>query len=132
VNPKELRYAITHEWVHIATNAAGQKVATVGISAFAIEALTDLVHIELPEVGRHVAAGEAISEIESVKAVSDIYAPVDGEIVAVNERLPDSLDTLADDPYGEGWIVRIRVTDASGLDALLDYDAYAKQCQEGE
>lgn len=132
VNPKELRFAKTHEWVHLCANAAGEKIATVGISAFAVEALTDLVHIELPEIGRNVAAGQAISEIESVKAVSDIYSPVDGEIVAVNERLPESLDTLAADPYGDGWIVRIRITDASALDALLDHDAYELQCQEGE
>jgi glycine cleavage system H protein len=99
-------------------------VATVGISAYAVEALTDLVFMQLPPVGRRVKAGESIGEIESVKAVSDLYAPVSGEIVAVNESLPGSLETLGTDPYGEGWIVRIKPDDPAELSGLLDRAAY--------
>src|SRR5262249_27320484 len=104
VQPQDLLYAKTHEWVNIAPGAGG-KIATVGISHFAVEALTDLVYIELPEQGRQLKAGESFGEIESVKAVSDLYSPVSGEIVEVNHALANRLDTLHDDPYGAGWIV---------------------------
>jgi len=114
------RFAKTHEWVR--TEADG--VATVGISAYAVAALTDLVFMQLPAVGRRVKAGESIGEIESVKAVSDIYAPVSGEIVAVNAALPGSLETLGSDPYGGGWLVRIRPDSAAEIDGLLDRPAY--------
>ena len=113
VTPDKLLYAKTHEWVSVdATGAkpAGGRVATVGISAFAVEALTDLVYIELPKVGRQVKHGESFGEIESVKAVSDLYSPVDGEIVAVNDALTGHLETLNADPYGQGWIVKIRMS----------------------
>jgi glycine cleavage system H protein len=116
----DLKFAKTHEWVR--QDAGG--VATVGISAYAVEALTDLVFMQLPPVGRRVKAGESIGEIESVKAVSDLYAPVSGEIVAVNETLPGSLETLGTDPYGEGWIVRIKPDDPAELSGLLDRAAY--------
>ncbi|MCA9248369.1 MAG: glycine cleavage system protein GcvH, partial [Planctomycetales bacterium] len=108
----------------------GAKVATVGISAFAVEALTDLVFMQLPEVGKQTEAGESFAEVESVKAVSDIYAPVTGEVIAVNESLPDSLETLGEDPYGAGWIAKIRIADEAGLAALMDKAAYDKQCAE--
>jgi glycine cleavage system H protein len=88
------------------------------------------VFIELPKVGRQVKANESFCEVESVKAVSDVYAPVTGEVVAVNESLPDNLETLSKDPYGEGWICRIKVTDDSSLKNLMDYAAYKKQCEE--
>jgi glycine cleavage system H protein len=130
VQPQELLYAKTHEWVHVDRDPAGQKIATVGISHFAVEALTDLVYIELPEAGRHVKAGESFGEVESVKAVSDLYSPVGGEIVDVNGSLQGRLDQLHDDPYGAGWIVKIRIADESGLTDLLDYKAYQKQCAE--
>jgi glycine cleavage system H protein len=129
VKPENLLFAKTHEWIAV-TNDGGQKIATVGISAFAVEALTDLVFIELPKVGRQVKAEESFCEVESVKAVSDIYAPVTGEVVAVNESLADDLERLSRDPYGEGWIARIRVTDDTGLKNLMDYAAYQKQCEE--
>jgi glycine cleavage system H protein len=129
VNPDKLLFSKTHEWVAIATEN-GQKIATVGLSAFAVEALTDLVFIELPKVGRQVAAGESFCEVESVKAVSDIYAPVAGEVVAVNTSLPDRLETLSNDPYGEGWLAKLRVTDESGLKNLLDHAAYQEMCAE--
>ncbi len=101
MNPEELRFATTHEWVKI-EQTASEKTATVGISAFAVEQLTDLVYIDLPEVGRQVKFGESFGEIESVKAVSDLYSPVTGEIIEVNSDLSDSLETFSSDPYGAG------------------------------
>ena len=103
-----------------------------GISAFAIEALTDLVYLELPEVGKNVNAGEAFGEIESVKAVSDLYCPVTGEVTEVNTDIKDSLETLSEDPYGAGWIIRMKVLDDAGLADLMDHTAYQKQCAEEE
>ena len=129
MNPETLLYAKTHEWVSLA-DEDGAKVATVGISAFAVEALTDLVFMELPKVGRQVKPQESICEIESVKAVSDLYSPVEGEVIAVNEPLPDNLETLSDDPFGEGWVCKIRLSSEAGLDALMDYTAYQKACAE--
>jgi glycine cleavage system H protein len=129
VNPKELLYAETHEWVRVASDK-GDKVATVGITAFAIEALTDLVFIQLPEVGKRVTAGKPFGEIESVKAVSDLYSPVDGEVIATNAKLPDNLGILNDDPYNEGWMIKIRVSDEGGLSKLMDAAGYEKQCAE--
>jgi glycine cleavage system H protein len=129
VKPESLKYAKTHEWVSVADEGGG-KVATVGISAFAVEALTDLVFIELPKVGAKVEAEQPFCEVESVKAVSDVYAPVAGEVIAVNETLPDRLEILSTDPYGEGWIAKIKITDAASLSKLLDYAAYEKQCAE--
>lgn len=129
MKPDDLLFAKTHEWVHVA-DEAGQKMATVGISQFAVEQLTDLVFLELPEVGREVKAGESMGEIESVKAVSDIYAPVAGEVAEVNGNLPDNLETFNKDPYGEGWMVKIKITDESALADLMDYAAYQKQCAE--
>ena len=128
MEPEKLLYAKTHEWAHI-EDLDGQQVATVGISAFAVEQLTDLVFMELPEVGRTVAAGESIGEIESVKAVSDFYSPVDGEIIEANVGLPDDLDVLGTDPYTKGWIVKIKVEDGFSPSALMDYAAYQKQCE---
>ncbi len=130
MTPEQLLYNKSHEWVHVEADASGAKVATMGISAFALELLADLVFIDLPEVGRQVTAGEPFGEIESVKAVSDTYSPVDGEVVEVNSQIVDKLDTLADDPYGDGWLVKIKITDESGLATLLDYAAYQKQCEE--
>ncbi|TWU22770.1 glycine cleavage system protein GcvH [Bythopirellula polymerisocia] len=126
---EDLLYAKTHEWVAVAKEG-GTQIATVGISAFAVEALTDLVFIELPAVGKQVEAEQPFCEVESVKAVSDIYAPVDGEVVAVNSALPDTLETLSSDPYGAGWIAKIKVTNDANLAKLLDHAAYQKQCEE--
>jgi glycine cleavage system H protein len=127
VNPEELLYAETHEWVHI-SEEGGAKTATIGISAFAVEQLTDLVYMELPDVGKEVVAGSEFGEVESVKAVSPLYSPVGGEIIAVNSDLADKLETLGDDPYEAGWIIKVRVTDDSSLSNLLDHAAYQKQC----
>lgn len=129
MKPEDLLYAETHEWLHV-SEEGGQKFATVGISAFAVEQLTDLVYLELPEVGREVSAGGEFGEVESVKAVSPLYSPVEGEVVEVNSSLPDSLETLNEDPYGAGWIVKLRITDEAGLANLMDFAAYQKQCAE--
>jgi glycine cleavage system H protein len=129
VKPEQLLFTKTHEWVGVA-DAPGGKVATVGISAFAVEALTDLVYMQLPKVSQKVKAGESFGEIESVKAVSDLYSPVDGEIIEVNSSLPNNLETLNSDPYGAGWLVKIKMTDDGGLKNLLDYPAYQKMCAE--
>ena len=116
----DMKFAKTHEWIRPEDDG----LATVGISAYAVEALTDLVFMQLPAVGRKVKAGESIGEIESVKAVSDMYAPVSGEIVEVNTALPGQLETLGKDPYGAGWIVRIRPDDQAEMGTLLDQAAY--------
>lgn len=129
MKPEELLFAKTHEWVAV-EDQGGRKVATVGLSAFAVEALTDLVFLELPNVGRVVQAEESFCEVESVKAVSDVYAPVAGEVIAVNESLPDRLEKLSTDPYGDGWIARIRVSDDSALKKLLNYADYRQLCEE--
>lgn len=125
----KLLYAETHEWVDVAEQD-GQKIATIGISDFAIQQLNDLVYMDLPEAGKTVDAGEEFGEVESVKAVSPLYSPVGGEIVEVHSELPDSLDGLNDDPYDFGWIVKIKIADESQLGNLMDYAAYQKQCAE--
>ncbi|TWT71200.1 glycine cleavage system protein GcvH [Crateriforma conspicua] len=122
----KLRYAETHEWV----DAGDDGVATIGISAFAIEQLNDLVYMDLPEVGKDVAVGDEIGEVESVKAVSPLYSPVSGQVVEVHTELPDNLDNLKEDPYEFGWIIKIKMTDASEVANLMDHAAYEKQCSE--
>ena len=129
MNPENLLFAKTHEWVHV-EEAGGAKVATIGLSAFAIEALTDLVFVDLPEVGRAVTAGEPLGEIESVKAVSDLYSPVSGEVIEANTPLADDLEKLSEDVYGAGWLVKIKIGDEAGLADLMDYATYQKQCEE--
>ena len=114
------RYAQSHEWIRLEDDGT----ATIGISAYAVEALTDLVFTQLPDVGRSVKAGESFGEIESVKAVSDMYAPVSGEVVAVNTALPQRLETLRQDPYEAGWIVRIKPANPADVETLLDQAAY--------
>ncbi|NOY40855.1 MAG: glycine cleavage system protein GcvH [Planctomycetes bacterium] len=128
MSPEDLLFAKTHEWVAVAEEN-GAKVATLGLSAFAIEALTDLVYIDLPAVGRQVEAEQPFCEVESVKAVSDIYSPVEGEVIAVNDALPDALEILGSDPYGAGWIAKIKITDEAGLSNLMDHAAYQEQCK---
>ena len=117
---KPRRYAKSHEWARLEDDG----LVTVGISAYAVEALTDLVFMQLPEVGATVTAGESFGEIESVKAVSDLYAPISGEVVAVNAELPGKLETLGDDPYGSGWVIKIKPADVGQLETLLDQTAY--------
>lgn len=116
--PAELRYTESHEWVR----ANNDGTVTVGITDHAQHLLGDLVFVEIPEVGRAVAAAEECAVVESVKAASDVYSPVDGVIVEVNEALADNPELINEDPYGEGWIVKIETT--ATLDALLDASAY--------
>lgn len=129
MDPQELLYAKSHEWVHVASSGS-DKFVTVGISAFAVEALTDLVFLELPELGKTFAAGTVFGEVESVKAVSDLYAPVALEVTEVNSELPDNLDRLSEDPFGAGWVIKGKLTDEAGLGQLMDFAAYQKQCEE--
>lgn len=127
MKPEELLYAETHEWVGV-TNEGGRKVGTIGITAFAIEQLTDLVHMVLPKVGTKAVAGKEFGEVESVKAVSSLYSPVSGEIVAVNDALPGKLERLGDDPYNNGWMIKVAISDDADLKKLMDHSAYRKQC----
>jgi len=129
MQPENLLYAKTHEWVHIETDTPGGQIATVGLSEFALKALTDLVFIDLPNVGDGVEAGESFGEIESVKAVSALYSPVTGEIIAVNDSVGDRLESLGQDPYNEGWFVKIKFVGKEGLDQLLNFAAYQKFCE---
>ena len=129
MSSEQLLYAKTHEWVRLETNESGQ-VAVVGITDFAVKAMSDITHVELPEAGRKVAAGEPFGEIESVKAVSDLYAPVGGEIVAVNGDLVEQPEAISDDPFGDGWLVKIRIADEAPLGDLMDRPAYDRQCAE--
>ncbi len=118
-----LRYAKTHEWVRVDGD-----VATIGITDFAVKALTDLVYVDLPAVGKRVAIGDTLGEVESVKAVSDIYAPIAGEIIEVNSPLADDLDLLSKDAFGKGWMVKIRMSNPSEVTAMLDRAAYEAHC----
>jgi len=122
--PAELKYRESHEWIRVEDG-----VATVGVTWFAQDSLGDVVYIDMPEVGSEATAGETIAEIESVKAVSDIYAPLSGEVVAVNEELEGNEESVNSDPYGAAWLFRIRLSDASELSALLDAAAYAAHCE---
>jgi len=117
--PKDLRYTKDHEWVRIEGDEA-----TVGITAYAAEQLGDIVFVELPDVGRTLAQAAAFGVVESVKAVSDLFAPVSGEVVATNGELTGSPELVNGDPYGGGWMVRVRVADPDQTTELLDADAY--------
>jgi glycine cleavage system H protein len=127
MSPKDLRYAETHEWVRV-TEEGGRKVGTIGITAFALAQLTDLVHMVLPKVGTRVTAGKPFGEVESVKAVSDLYSPVDGEVIASHSDLANKLETLGSDPYSEGWMIKVALSDEASLSKLMDAAAYEKQC----
>jgi glycine cleavage system H protein len=119
--PDELRYTADHEWVRIEGNRA-----RVGITDYAQDALGDIVFVQLPEPGAQATAGAAFSEVESTKSVSDVYAPVTGTVVEVNDELSDAPQRLNEDPYGDGWLCVIEITDASTLGDLLDAAAYRK------
>ena len=127
MKPEQLRYAETHEWVAV-SDEGGRKVGTVGITAFAIEQLTDLVHMVLPKVGTKMDQGKEFGEVESVKAVSSLYSPVNGEVIAVNSDLPNRLETLGSDPYGEGWMIKVALAGDGGASKLMEHAAYQKQC----
>ena len=119
-----LKYAKTHEWVQVEGDQA-----TVGITDFAVRQLTDLVYIELPPAGSRYKAGQSFGEVESVKAVSDLYAPVAGEVVESNGDLDDNLALLSEDPFGKGWMIKLKVFDPAGLAALMDRTAYEQFCE---
>ena len=119
--PDDLQYSSDHEWIRV----EGDRVR-VGITDYAQDALGDVVFVQVPEQGATVAAGAGISEVESTKSVSDIYAPVAGRVVAVNGDLADSPERLNDDPYGEGWICVLEPDDPASVDALLDVEAYRR------
>ncbi|HOJ87808.1 MAG TPA: glycine cleavage system protein GcvH [Pseudothermotoga sp.] len=121
------KYAKTHEWVQVEG-----KVATVGISNFAQDKLGDVVYVDLPQVGKVVKKGETLMSIESVKAASDVYAPVSGKVLQVNEKLNDQPELVNKDPEGEGWLVKIEMTNPNELNELLDEGAYKKHCEEEE
>lgn len=118
--PSNLKYTASHEWVL----DNGDGTVTVGITDHAQELLGDVVFVELPDVGRDVTKGEEFSLVESVKAASDIYAPISGEVVAVNEALVDAPETLNESAFTDGWIAKLKLSDASELDGLLDANAY--------
>ena len=118
--PSDLRYAPSHEWCRLEDDGS----VTVGISDHAQEQLGDLVFVEVPEVGTHLDAGDAFAVVESVKAASDVYSPIAGEVVAVNEALADAPESVNGDPYGEGWLMRLQPDDSTRIEELLDASAY--------
>jgi glycine cleavage system H protein len=117
--PDDLKYHPEHDWARI---AGGE--ATLGVTWFAQDALGELVHYEAPDVGSTISKDESYGEVESVKAVSDLVAPLSGEVLEVNAKVVDAPETVNDDPYGEGWLIRIRLSDPSEVDSLLDAQAY--------
>ena len=121
------RYARTHEWAKVEGD-----IATVGISDYAQHALSDVVYVELPEVGQEVSKGDAVAVVESVKAAEDVYAPLSGEIVEVNEELPDNPEWVNEDPYGKAWFFKIKMSNPAEYNDLLDVEAYKKVVEEEE
>ena len=124
--PADLKYARSHEWARLEEDGT----VRVGISDHAQDALGDVVFIELPDIGARLAAGDEAGVVESVKAASDIYAPVGGEVIAINELLEDSPETVNSDPYHDGWFYRLQAEDATELDKLLSAEDYDAQCAE--
>ena len=122
MDPSTLKFTKTHEWVHLDGD-----VATVGISRFAVDQLTDLIVIELPKVGAKLTQGKPFGEVESVKAVSDLYAPIAGEVVEVNEAVSGDVQLLAEDPYVKGWLVKVKGADASRGAGMMDHATYQAQ-----
>ena len=124
--PEDLLYTEDHEWARI-EGQAPKVIATVGITKFAVEQLTDVVYIELPDVGDNVFAGESFGEIESVKAVSDLYSPVDGEVKDVNQAIVNDPSIVSKDPYGKGWMIKIKIEPGQNLDSMMTLAQYEKQ-----
>ena len=120
--PEELQYTRSHEWVRTEGDTA-----TIGITDHAQDELGDIVFVELPEQGATLGAGDSFGTVESVKAVSDLYAPVGGEVVEVNEALNDSPEKINEDPYGEGWIIKLRVSDEGNLLSASDYERFIEE-----
>lgn len=120
--PEDLRYSFEHEWVRVGNSG----VARIGITAYAAEQLGDIVYAQLPEPGEEISAGDAVGELESTKSVSDLFTPVSGVVSAVNESLADSPETINAEPYGDGWLFEVELSDTDALDELLDADSYAE------
>ncbi len=125
--PAELKFLSSHEWVLVEDD-----IATIGVSDHAQELLGDLVFVELPELESSVSAGDSVAVIESVKAASDTYAPVSGEIIEVNDELEDSPERINDDPYGDGWMYKIKMEDPDEIGDLLDAEAYTESIEEDD
>ncbi len=119
--PEGLKYSKEHEWVLVEG-----KTATIGITEYAQEELGDIVYVELPEIGEKIVKDDPFGAVESVKAVSDVYAPVSGSVLEVNDVLPDNPETINDDPYGDGWMIRVDLSDPDGLKDLMDAEVYAE------
>ena len=124
MDPQNLRFTKTHEWV-----AVDGDTATIGISKFAVDQLTDLVYIELPATGTTLKKGDEFGVVESVKAASDLYAPISGEVLDANTALEDDQSALSDDPYGDGWILKLKISNADEIGNLLDHAAYQEHCE---
>lgn len=124
--PQDLFYAKTHEWL-----ALENGIATIGITEFAQSQLSDLTFVELPEVGTVFEAGEEAAVVESVKAAADVYAPVDGEVIEINEKLEDHPELINKDPFGDGWIYKLKVSTESDVDNMLDPESYEDLCPVG-
>lgn len=125
MTPEDSRYAKSHEYVHVDGD-----VGTVGITEYAQKELGDVVFVELPQVGTQLEQNEELGSIESVKAVSELFSPVSGEVIEINERLRDTPELVNTDPYGDGWMIKVRLADASELDALMgaeEYDEYVER-----
>jgi glycine cleavage system H protein len=123
--PEGLKFSKEHEWVLVEGNTA-----TIGITEFAQEELGDIVYVELPEVGEKIVKDDPFGAVESVKAVSDVYAPVSGSVLEINDLLPDNPETINDDPYGDGWMIRVEMSDKDDLKDLMNADEYAEYVQQ--
>lgn len=124
--PSELKYATSHEWVR----NEGDGIVTIGITEHAQDLLGDMVFVELPDVGDNISTGDDVAVAESVKAASDIYAPISGEVLEVNEDLEDSPELVNSDAFGDGWMFKVKLADESELDALLDAEGYANSIDD--
>ena len=125
-NPADLKYSKEHEWIKLEGD-----IGIIGVTDFAQEQLTDIVFVELPDKGRKVEAGKQMAVIESVKSVSDIFSPIDGEVIEVNEKLKDNPEIINKDPYGKGWIVKIKIDNKDSLSGLMSAEDYEKFTAEG-
>ena len=124
MTPEDSKYAKSHEYVHMEGD-----VGTVGITDYAQKELGDVVFVELPQVGTQLEAGDELGSIESVKAVSELFAPVSGEVVEINEALAEKPELVNTDPYGDGWMIRVRISDATELDDLMNAEEYEEYCE---
>ena len=123
--PEGLKFSKEHEWVLVEW-----KTATIGITEFAQEELGDIVYVELPEVGEKIVKDDPFGAVESVKAVSDVYAPVSGTVLEINDLLPDNPETINDDPYGDGWMIRVEMTDTDDLKDLMTAEEYGEYVEQ--